>query len=189
MRQVVRHITKVTLVGILAAALIVSGCSTAWIQTAINDAPIVLQIVVSILSIADVAAVPVAQSAGAQAKSDLALLQQYLADYKAAQANSTEQVTALRNIQAGLTAATNDINAILAAVHIADPKKQQAIEGGLNVALTVIMAIESLIPAPVPGPVAARQRVSGAPALLKPSEVKRTFNVIVGPQYPLAELK
>lgn len=189
MKQLVRHVSKVTLVAILASALVVSGCSTAWIQTAINDAPIVLQIIVSILSIADVAAVPTAQSAGAQAQNDLALLQKYLGDYKAAQANSTEQVAALRNIQAALTAASNDIQAILAAVHIADPKKQQAIVGGLNVALTVIMAIESLVPAPVPGPIAAKQRVSGAPALLKPSEVKRTFNVIIGPQYPLAVLK
>jgi len=160
--------------------MIASGCSTGWIQTAISDAPIVLQIVLSILSIVDVKAIPAAQSAGSQAQQDLALLQKYLADYKTAQANSPQQSQALTNIQAALTAAQTDLNAILAAIHVSNPQKQQAIAAGLGVALTVLAAIESLIPKPAVTGVKATAPV----ALLKPAELKRTYNAVISTQYP-----
>jgi len=173
------------LVGVLSLALVVSGCSTAWIQVAINDAPVVLQIVLSILQIADVAAVPAAQAAGTQAQADLKLLQQFLNDYKAAQAGSTEQNVALKNIGAALSAAQTDISGILAAVHVKDPNKQAAITAGLGVALSVLVSIESLLPAS-PAPAAAKAKT--ASSLPSAKEVRKQFNAAVGGAYPNAKI-
>ena len=183
-----KNLSKIALASILSIAIVISGCSTSWIQTAENDAPVVLQIVVSILSIADVAAIPAAQSVGAQAQSDLKLLSQYLADYKAAQAGTTEQNKALANIQAALQASQTDLSGILAAIHVVDPTKQKAIEGGLAVALSVLLAVESLIPQPAPAPASAKAAKS-APKLLKPAEVKKTYNAVIGVAYPHAVIK
>ena len=176
---------KAALSSVLVVALVVSGCSTAWIQVAINDAPIVLQIVVAILQIADVAAVPAAQSAGAQAQSDLALLQKYLADYKAAQAGSTEQVTALKNIGAALSAAQTDLNGILAAIHVNNPQKQQAISAALGVAIAVLGNIELLLPQT---PASAQVKAKAAASLPSPKQVKAAYNAVIGVAYPGAKI-
>ena len=171
------------LASVLAVALIISGCSTAWIQVAINDAPVVLQIVVSILSIADVAAVPEANAAGKEAQSDLALLQKYLADYKAAAAGSTEQNVALKNIGAALSAAQGDLNAILAAVHVKDPAKQAAISAGVGVALSVLLSIEALLPQ---SPAPAAKKAAVAASLPDAKTVKKLYNSAVSSAYPSA---
>jgi hypothetical protein len=176
---------KVSLAVVLSLALLVSGCSTSWVQVAINDAPVVLQIVLSILQIADVAAVPAAQQAGTQAQADLALLQKYLNDYKSAVANSPEQVAALKDIGAALTAANGDISGILSAVHVKDPSKQAAISAGLGVALSVLLSIESLLPQ---SPVTPTVKAKVAASLPGPSEVKKRYNSAVAAAYPGAKI-
>ena len=60
------------------------GCNVAeWITVAENDLPVIVQIVTNILQIADVAAIPQAKAAGAQAQADLLLAQKIVAQYKA----------------------------------------------------------------------------------------------------------
>jgi hypothetical protein len=169
------------LAGILSVALVVAGCSTAWIQVALNDLPVVLQIVTSILSIADVAAVPQAQSAGAEAALDLQNVQKFLADYKAAQDAATQK-TALSNVQAALQAASQHVGDILAAIHIKDPNKQAAVTAGVSVALSVLLSVEALLPSNAPKAVRAVR-------LASPKEVKRQFNAAVAGAYPGAVLR
>lgn len=173
--------TKGALALILALTVTVYGCSTSWIDVAIKDLPVVVQIVTSILSIADVSAVPQAQAAGNEANNDLLVLQKYVADYKAAEDSATKQ-KALNDIQSALAAANNNLNNLLAVVHIKDPNKQAAVAAGVAVAMSVLVSIQSLLPG---GPTSAVKNVKLANA----KEVKKQFNNAIGGAYPQAVLR
>jgi hypothetical protein len=163
----------------LAFALVVSGCNVAqWITVAENDLPVILQIVVSILNIVDVRAVPAAQAAGVQAQTDLALAQQLVVQYKAG-----DKGTTLSEVNSALIAVNTDVAAILSAIHINNPAKQAAITAGIGVALSTLLAIESLIP------VASGAKAASS-AVKPPSAraVKNQFNSVIKLQYPQAVL-
>ena len=118
-----------------------------------NDLPVIVQIVTNILQIADVAAIPQAKAAGAQAQAEL-LAQKIVAQYKAGTNGTT-----LQDVNSAFQVVNTDINAILSAVHIDNTAKQAAISAGIGVALSTLLAIESLIPA-LSGGQAAKVRLS-----------------------------
>lgn len=166
---------------ILVLALVISGCSTAWIDVALKDLPIVISIVTSILSIADVSAIPQAQAAGAEAQKDLQVLQSAIADYKAAK-DAASQANALVKVQAAISAAQSHLGDILAAVHVSNPAKQAAISAGVGVALSVLASVQALLPSNAP-------KVSRAVHLASPRQVKSQYNSAIGGAYPSAVLR
>jgi hypothetical protein len=174
------------------AMIPVSGCNPAWIQTALNDLPVVLQIVTSILGIVGIAqnkggidpsVATVVQAIGAQAKSDLQLAQQVYNDYTTALA--ADKPTVLGKVDAALTTVQTDLNGLLAAFHVSDKTLQAEIAAGVSLALTTVMAIQSLIPTPTPAVKAARVlRVPHQP--LKPADLRAAYNSIIQADYPSA---
>lgn len=135
----------------LATVGLGEGCNAAsWIQTALNDLPIVVQIAESIISIvaaaqgsADPAALGVAQTAANAAKQALLEAQSFVAQY-----NSTKTGTLLGNIDAALTTAQSQLGAILAALHITNQTLAATLAAAIGSGLTIVVAIQALVPAP-----------------------------------------
>jgi hypothetical protein len=172
------HASKVALVSILAVAMVVSGCSQAWIDVAIQDIPVVLQIAVSILSIVqtargveDPAVVDLANSAAAQAKTDLETLKTLVADYQAAAA--VDKPNLVGKIDAALAVAQQDLASVLTAFHVKNQNLQLTIATSVGLALSTLAAIQALIPAQA----AKVSRVAAKP--ISPKELKRAFNSTV----------
>ena len=176
----IKQASKLGLAVVLSVAMIVSGCSTSWLNTALADLPIIINIATAILSIADVAAVPQAQAAGAEAQKDLQTLQAAINDYKSA-VDAASQASALVKVQAAIAAAQGHLGDILASVHIKDANKQAAIAAGIGVALSVLASVQALLPSNAP-------KVSRSVHLAGPKEVKRSYNSAIGGAYPSAVL-
>jgi len=184
--------------GILAIALsgvlVVSGCASAtWINTAISDIPVVLQIVTSILSIvavaegkgqADPAMIAEVKNIAAQATNDLTTVQKLINDYKVAAA--ADKPSVLAKIDAALTAAQKDLQGVLASFHVKDTATQTAISVGMGLAVTTVEAIISLLPpAPSPAMPAARTARRAPPHKPdKPEDLKTKYNAIVSSDFP-----
>ena len=168
--------TKAGVSVILALALVISGCSTAWIQTAINDVPVVLQIVTSIIGIVqtangveDPSVVGAATVAAAQAKTDLQTLQTLVNDYQKAAA--ADKPNLVGKIDAALAVAQQDLSSLLAAFHVKNQNLQLTIATSVGLALSTLAAIQALIPAQ-----AAKVSAAKPP---KPEALKNEFNSVV----------
>lgn len=148
-----RQLLKVTSAATVALAvtgpmLMSTGCSTTWITTAINDLPTIQGIAESILAIVaigDPALTPVITAAiilavkGATAA--LATTQALIQDYKAA-----PSTTVLGKIDAALTDLQQNLSQVLQAAQIKNAALQATIATGISLALSVISAIQLLIP-------------------------------------------
>lgn len=179
----IRKLPKVALVGLLAVAMVVSGCSTSWISVAVADLPVLVQIATSVLGIVaaaqgkgavDPAMAAQVQSVGAEVQKDLQQLQALVDSYKAAPAAS--QAAILADIEKALGAVQAQLSGILSAFHVKDQALQAAVAGSVALALTTVLAIQSLMP---PAPAA---KVSRAAVAVKPPSakaLKASFNSLV----------
>jgi hypothetical protein len=177
---------------VLSVALVGSGCNTSWLNTAIADLPIVINILTSVLKIVaiaqgkgvDSAMVKEVQDIGNQATQDLTTAQKLINDYKAASAADKPGV--LKKIDAALSAAQTELQGILTAFHVKDNATQTAISVGIGLAVTTVEAIISLLPpAPSTGMPTARA-ATRAPAHKpdKPEDLKAKYNAIVSANFP-----
>jgi len=180
-----RKVSKGILAVALSCCLVLIGCSAAWLQTAINDIPVVVQIVTSILQLvsaaqgkgADPVVIQQVANIGAEAQKDLALVQSLVTQYQAADANAKPGL--LNEIDTAITTAQMNLNQILVAFHVGDPALQATIAGSVGLALSVLLEIQSLIPPPPNAP-ATRMAVSAK--ALKPrtaKQIRQEFNFIV----------
>lgn len=189
------RIAKASVCTILSLALIIAGCSTSWINTALADLPVITQVALNIASIvaaaqgkeeASPAVASQVQNIAAQVKSDLTLVQSLISSYQSATA--TQKPALMQKINAALSDVQTNLNAILTAVHIKDAALQATIVAAVGVAVTTITSIESLIPQPAPTSGAVR-----ASAAVKPpsaAQLKKQFNAIFAANgFPQAELK
>lgn len=112
------------------------------------------------------------QAASAQATTDLQLIQDLVAQYKANPTAST-----LQKIQAAIADAQTNLEAILAAAHIKDPATQAAITAAVGLAMTTLLAIESLLPTAQAS--SARHARKGAPQLPSPKQLQSQLNQIL----------
>jgi hypothetical protein len=164
-RQAIRRVTVagVATCTLTSAALLEEGCNTSqWLTVALNDLPTVLQIATSIIAIIGAAsgastapAVALANSAAQKAKDAITEAQTFLTQY---QANKT--TTLLGNVDDALTVAQSQLGSILSILNITDPKWQATLSAGISAALVIIVAVQTLIPAPVPAtptPAASRR--------------------------------
>lgn len=148
-----------------ASAVGLDACNaSAWLQTAINDLPLILQIATSIISIvgavggaADPAALALAQKAADEAKTDLTLVQTLLNGYNA----STNKNGVLQQVDTALLQVQANLSAIEGAIHVSNPQVQAAISASISAALVIVVALQTIIPAPTPAP-ASRKALSAA---------------------------
>lgn len=139
----------------LTGAALTEGCNAQqWLTIALNDLPTVLQIAESIISIigaaqgvASPAAVAQAQIVAQKAKDALTEAQTFLTQYEA---NKT--TTLLGNVDDALTTAQGQLGSILSILGINNPTLQATLAAAIGSALTIIVAVQTLVPAPAPAP-------------------------------------
>lgn len=164
-------------------AMTQAGCSAAWIQTALNDLPILVQIAQSILGIVsaaqgkgqiDPAMATQVQTITGQVKDSLVLLQNLVNSYQSASASARSGI--LSQIDSALTAVQGNLNAIMSAFHINNPALQATISTAVGLSLSVLLAIQSLVPPP-PSPTPVAMAVRRTPVKpMSPKQVKAAFN-------------
>lgn len=144
-----------------APALLVTGCSTNWIQTIENDIPEIVNIITSIISVISVAegnstlpaaAGQVIQTAVAVAQQSLSALQDAVNAYKANESQGN-----LNAVIAALNAAQADVQKVVGALPAGSvaPAVITVIVAGIGTAVTILSAIQVLIPGAAPAPVTA----------------------------------
>lgn len=194
-------IAKASVCTILSLALVVAGCSTSWINTALADLPVITEVALNIASL--VAGAQSANSNGAssansvatevqniaaQVKSDLTLVQSLITSYQSA--TPAQKPVLVQKISAALADVQTNLNAILTAVHVKDAALQATITAAVGVAVTTIVSIESLLPQPAPAPTPGTVRASHAVKPASASQLKKQFNAIfVANGFPQAEVK
>jgi hypothetical protein len=188
-----RQFVATSSVGLAAGAVGMEGCSPSqWLTIALNDLPTILQIVTSIISIVgaasgstSAAALALAQTATNKAKDAineaLAFLQQY-------QANKTN--TLLGNVDDALATAQAQLGSILGVLGINNPVLLATLSAAIGSALTIIVAVQTLIPAPVPAPTPtptpAQQRRVKLTAARKAASSDQSIAIKVGYNEALA---
>lgn len=165
---------------LLSLCMVTSACSTAWINVAIQDLPILVQIVTSIFGIVgaaqgrgqvDPAVASQIQAVANQVKADLQLVQSLVDSYKAADTATKPGI--LSKIDSALVAVQNNLNALLSASHVSNPALQATITASIGLAITTVLAIQSLMPSAA---------VKGIKAQSKPmsaGQLRDSFNGIV----------
>ncbi len=172
--------TSVT--ALLLVLMLLTGCTANWIQVALNDLPVLLQMALNIASLvgtiqsgqspsaAEIAAI---NNISAAAKTDLTLIQSLYNDYKA-----NPSATTLQKIQDAISAADQELPGLLQAAHIMNAVLAARISAAVSLILTTIDSFAALIPAPIPGPVAASRRLAAKP--LNAKQLKQAWLAAVG---------
>jgi hypothetical protein len=169
--------------GISGVALLEEGCTSAqWLTTLENDLPTLIQIAANIAGIITTAlgggllsaAVGAEISAiGTDISAGLTALQAIINTYNAASAST--KTTLLGKVIAGVQSIVSNIQALLAAAHINNPGLAATITGSATVFLTILLAIQSLLPA-APPPVPASAEFPRARVALGQSQNVRVAN-------------
>jgi hypothetical protein len=208
------------LIGILCGTLAIGtvtlgGCNAtqveADIQKVIALLPTAVQIAGSILNIVaaaegnsapSAALLATVQNASGQIQSDLTLANSIVAQYQTDLASAP--AGALGKIDAAIADAQQNMGAILAAVHIANPAVVAAVNSAIASVQTVILALIAVLPAPAPAALFPKLTASLQSAGIQPGSVKvavptphafaKSFNndarvVAVQKAYPNAKIK
>lgn len=174
---------------ILGAAGSMAACNVQeWINAALKDLPIVVQIALSIISMvgaasgsANAAEAQLAQRAADEAKRDLEAALQFVKDYE-----SHKDPGLLGKIDDLLLTAQSNLGSILSSFHVGNQMLAATISAAIGSAITVIVAIQSLIPAPATA-TAARKKLGRRDDQTEP--IKQAFNEVVsatgGAQYAI----
>jgi hypothetical protein len=154
--------------------------ASAWIQTALTDLPTILQIITSILAVAGVNASAQVTEYGNEAKNDFTTAQNIIASYNAAASSAKPGL--LGQIDAALSAGLANLSGILNAFHVNDQTLESTIAAAVGAAMTAVLAIQSLVPAP---PAASAKRVALAKATQNNGDVvlRQAYNLILGSRY------
>jgi hypothetical protein len=84
------------------------------------------------------------QSAGAQAGSDLQLMQSLITQYQ--KADAAAQPGLLNQIQAAMSAVQASLNGLLPALHITDPATQAKITAVIGILLSEVESVAAIVP-------------------------------------------
>ena len=142
--------SKSLLALVLAIAIVATGCSAQWINTALQDLPVLTQMALNIATLvttlasgqqASTADVAVIQNISAQASRDLNLLQTLFNEYK-----SSPSATTLQKIQSTISDLNQNLPAVLQSAHISNPTLSARITAGVNLILTTVNSFASLMP-------------------------------------------
>jgi hypothetical protein len=128
---------------LLAVAVTLSGCTSKWVDVALADLPVLVNLVGSVVALADPSADKEIQEYAAEAGTDLQVLKALIDEYNAAPAAS--KATTQAKISATLAEVSNHLNAILAAAHVKNTVKAQHIVAAVNVAILTVNTIAQLM--------------------------------------------
>jgi hypothetical protein len=181
----------VTIAPYLPAAIVApviltqSGCNTSWIQTAINDLPVLIQIALQVLSIVgaaqgkgqiDPALAAQIQSVGAQVQTDLQTLQSLVNSYNAADATAKPGI--LNQVTVLLGTVQQNLQAMLVAFHVSNQALQNTISTVLAIAMTTVLSIQTLLPVSSSSRKLSA-RAGGQVKPMTPRQLKTAFNSVV----------
>ena len=172
--------SKCLLALVLAIAIATTGCSSQWINIALQDMPALTQMALNIATLAatlasgnqaSTADVAVIQNISAQASRDLNLLQTLYNEYKANPSASTRQ-----KIQNVISDLNQNLPALLEAAHISSATLTARVTAAVNLILTTVNSFASLIPqstTPQATPTTSQKTKVSLP---RPTDLKRQWN-------------
>jgi hypothetical protein len=167
--------SKSLLAIVLTIAVAATGCSAQWINTALQDLPVLTQMALNIATLVSALAsaqqansgdVAVIQNVSAQASRDLNLLQSLYAEYKA-----NPSATAIQKIENVIAALNQNLPALLESAHFSNPTIAARITAAVNLILTTVNNFAALMPH---SSAANSQRLSTA--LPTPKQLKQQWN-------------
>lgn len=159
--------------------LATTGCSTSWIDIAIKDIPVAEGIANSILGIVALASgngtlssadATLIEAAGTAILAGLTTLEALIKQYKAA-----PNASVLDKIDVALTDLQTNLASILKVGGIKDSNLQIAISTAVGLAIAVISAIQTLVPA---APVSSAVRRAAPQKLLKATVVPDSAQIV-----------
>jgi len=173
---------------LVATATAIEGCAVpSWVNTAIADLPTILNIVTTVATIvADAvtggaltpAIAAIIATATAAVNVAIPVIQQLIKDY---QANPTAGI--IENIKTALLDVQNQLGQILTAAHVLNATLRAVITTAMGLAIGVITAILSLLPAPavVAGALKAQKAAASgwATAPTKPATIDAQLNAFL----------
>jgi len=168
--------SKILLALVLAIALAATGCSAQWINTALQDLPVLTQMALNIATLvstlaagqqASAADTAVIQNISAQAGRDLNLLQTLYNEYKASPSPTT-----LQKIQSAIADLNQNLPTMLQSAHVSNATVSARITAAVNLILTTVNSFAALMPQASP----ATTRKAPAKALLHAKDLKRQWN-------------
>jgi hypothetical protein len=175
----IRSKLKSLLALVLALLSVTTGCTPQWVNVAVQDLPVLTQMALNIANLvallasgkqASAADVAVVQNISAQASRDLNLLQSLYNDHKANPSNTT-----LQKIQNVIADLNQNLPALLQAAHISNPTLSARVSAAVNLILSTVNSVASLMPQS--SPVTARK--AQARPLLGSKDLKKQWNLQV----------
>ena len=173
--------TNVGLAVVLCLSLIAAGCTAQWINTAIADLPVLVQMALNIASLVSTlrtgnqlsaSEAAMIQRIASEASKDLSLLQALYNDYKMHPSDSK-----LQHIQDVIAELHANLPALLQASHVSDPALAARVSAAVNLIQTTVAGFAALIPVSKSAKVAAIPRVAPpAGQILQPRELKQRWN-------------
>jgi hypothetical protein len=161
---------------VLAITLAAAGCSAQWINTALQDLPVLMQMALNIATLvstlaagqqASTADTAVIQNISAQASRDLNLLQTLYSEYKA-----SPSATTLQKIQNAISDLNQNLPVMLQSAHISNATLSARIAAAVNLILTTVNSFAALMPQ---SSAATSRKVPSAP-LLDAKDLKKQWN-------------
>lgn len=135
--------SKAVLAVTLSAVMFCTSCSTSWINIALQDLPILIQIAQGVISLIPAASQDqaIVANISQQATADLNLILTLANEYKARPTPTT-----LAKIQDAISTAQTQLPQLLQAAHISNPKLVQQVTSAVGIILSTINAIAALLP-------------------------------------------
>lgn len=168
--------TKSVLTLVLAVAIAATACSAQWINTALQDLPVLTQMALNIATLvstmasgkqASPADLAVVQNISAQASRDLNLLQSLYADYKA-----NPSTTTLQKIQSVISDSNQNLPALLQSAHISNATLAARVTAAVNLIITTVNNFAALMPQVAP----ATSQKTKPVAPPSPKDLKKQWN-------------
>jgi len=168
--------SKTLLALVLAITLAATGCSAQWINTALQDLPVLTQMALNIATLvttlaagqqASAADTAVIQNISAQASRDLNLLQTLYNEYKASPSPTT-----LQKIQSAIADLNQNLPTMLQSAHISNATVSARITAAVNLILTTVNSFAALMPQAT---LVTSRKASPTP-LLHPKDLRKQWN-------------
>ena len=163
-----------------------TGCNTNWITVVENDIPVVLEIVNSVLQVITIATGSGALAAGVGAVVTTAInalvasLNAFADAFNAY--TSSKSPASLGKVIAALEAAQNDVQAVINSLPAGSVSTtvQTIIVAGIGTVITILSAIQALLPGAAPAALTAHAQ-AGAVGVVLPNAaaLKTGFNAVV----------
>lgn len=136
---------------LLSGTMMLMACSTAWIGQAEEIVAALIPATANIVTLVatlegnvSAADLQTVQNAGAQAGTDLQLMQSLIVQYQ--KADATAQPELLSQIQAALTAVQSTLNGLLPALHIKDATTEAKITAVVGILLAEVQSVAEVVP-------------------------------------------